>query len=107
MAIYVDLDGTLAYYKNWKENGENIGDPIPLMKRRVLQWLREGTEVKIFTARADNGEQIAKVKEWLLRNGFGRLEVTNIKGMDGMEFWDDRAVSIERNTGKVIKRNME
>ena len=51
--IGVDLDGTLAKYGSW--NGGQIGDPIPLMVERVKQWIAEGVEVRIFTARVGSG----------------------------------------------------
>lgn len=47
--IGVDLDGTLAQYGGWK-GPDTIGDPVPTMKERVMKWLNEGAEVRIFTA---------------------------------------------------------
>ena len=47
--IGVDLDGTLAQYGGWK-GPDTIGDPVPMMKERVMKWLNEGAEVRIFTA---------------------------------------------------------
>lgn len=46
--IGVDLDGTLAQY-----NGDVsiVGDPIEPMADRVRQWLKEGKDVRIVTAR--------------------------------------------------------
>ena len=101
MSIYVDLDGTLAFYGGWK-GPENIGEPIPAMMDRVRQWVREGETVKIFTARASVPEQIQPIKLWLAQHGLGMLEVTCIKGFDGVEFWDDRAVTVEMNTGRIL-----
>lgn len=96
---YVDLDGTLAHYTGWK-SPEDIGDPIPAMMDRVKAWLMEGKPVKIFTARFP--EHHGFVREWLFRHGLGGIPVTNVKGIDGMEFWDDRAVPVEPNTGRVL-----
>lgn len=48
--IGVDLDGTLAEYHGWPPDG-SIGAPIPAMIERVKQWLDEGKDVRIFTAR--------------------------------------------------------
>jgi hypothetical protein len=72
------------------------------MMDRVKDWLADGKKVKIFTARAVDKEQIPAVEEWLKENGLEGLPVTCIKGKDGEEFWDDRAVKVERNTGKVL-----
>lgn len=96
---YVDLDGTLAHYTGWK-SPEDIGDPIPAMMDRVKAWLMEGQPVKIFTARFP--EHHGFVREWLFRNGLGGIPVTNVKGIDGIEFWDDRAVPVEPNTGRNL-----
>ena len=48
--IAVDFDGTVAFYP--PQPGQSLGDPIPDMVDRVKQWLAEGIEVRIFTARA-------------------------------------------------------
>lgn len=98
--IAVDLDGTLAFYNGWK--GENfIGDPIPLMLGRVKDWIKEGHEVIIFTARADNQKSVEYVKLWLGNHGLPGLIVTNTKLKRIGEFWDDRAVRVIANKGVV------
>jgi hypothetical protein len=48
--IGVDLDGTLAFHGEWLGH-TYIGKPVPLMLDRVKQWLSQGTEVRIVTAR--------------------------------------------------------
>lgn len=95
--IGVDLDGTLAFYLPYQHD---IGAPIALMKERVLTWLSQGIEVRIFTARACDPEQIDLVKAWLSVNGMGGLAVTNAKDFGMIELWDDRAVQVEVNTGR-------
>jgi hypothetical protein len=98
-SIAVDLDGTLAEYEDW-HGSSVIGKPIPLMLDRVKKWLAEGKEVTIFTARANNGPKAIKhIKAWLRLVGLPDLPITNIKEHDFDEFWDDRAVTVERNTG--------
>ena len=42
--IGVDLDGTLAHYNGWKGDDE-IGEPVTLMKKRVLSWVEHGQRV--------------------------------------------------------------
>lgn len=101
--IGVDLDGTLAKYDGWK-NGE-IGEPIPAMMARVKKWLAEGKTVKIFTARLHDdpgGMQKSRIQTWCLKNLGQALEVTNVKDHQMTELWDDRAVHVEKNTGKVV-----
>lgn len=101
--IGVDLDGTLAHYHKWK-GISHIGKPVPLMKERVLEWIRQGHKVKILTARASVPEGIAPVQQWLEKHGFPPLEVTNQKDFLMLELWDDRAVQVVHNTGKAIVR---
>jgi hypothetical protein len=101
--IGVDLDGTLAIHPEWSiPNGpEDIGEPIPEMVNRVKQWIADGKEVKIFTARACKEENILPVKAWCKKYIGVELDVTNVKTPNMMELWDDRAISVIRNTGEV------
>lgn len=96
--IAVDLDGTLAEYHGY-EGPSHIGKVIPKMKERVLQWISNNAEVRIFTSR----EPLDKtaIVEWLNKNGIPKLKITNIKTFDVDEFWDDRAVGVEFNTGRI------
>jgi hypothetical protein len=100
--IGVDLDGTLAEYHGWVA-ADHIGPPIPAMVERVKAWLAEGRQVRIFTARvSDPAETIEPIKAWC-REHLGReLPVTNVKDYGMVELWDDRAVTVEPNTGRVI-----
>jgi hypothetical protein len=103
--IGVDLDGTLAHYTNWNPDG-SIGEPIQPMVDRVKRWLAEGQTVKIFTARVavSSGKEqvIKKIKAWCKKYIGQELEVTNIKDHAMIQLWDDRAVQVERNTGRII-----
>lgn len=104
--IGVDLDGTLAKYDGWKGIG-HVGDPIPLMMDRVKQWIHEGKTVKIFTARVSVPDDmldsvVTPINEWCEKHGLPRLEVTCKKDFGMIELWDDRAVRVEMNTGKII-----
>jgi len=93
--IAVDLDGTLA-----KTTADGrIGSPIKTMVDRVNEWHNAGREVVIFTARAD--AQHREVQAWLQKNGMPALNVTNIKDSEISEFWDNRAVRVEADTGNV------
>jgi len=97
--IGVDLDGTLAKHGGWK-GSDNIGEPVPAMKARVMEWLRNGVEVRIFTARAAIPEQVAPVQAWCREHLGVALQVTNVKDFGMIELWDDRAVGVELNTGR-------
>lgn len=96
--IAVDFDGTLAQYDYWRPC--QFGEPIPPMVERVKRWLREGTRVIIFTAR-EEFEQSA-VADWTEKHIGERLEVTNRKLSCVDAFYDDRAVRVEFNTGKLL-----
>ena len=106
--ILVDLDGTLAKYKGW--NGHtHIGEPIPIMARRIRRWLREGKLVKIFTARMaeknpeKRQEIVDAVQAWTEKHFDRRLGVTNEKDSSVVRIWDDRAMSVARNHGRQTK----
>lgn len=100
MSIAVDLDGTLAFYDRWR-GSEHVGEPIPKMLARVHRWLALGEQVVIFTARASEPEKIAPVYAWMLKHGLQDCKLSCMKTMDISEFWDDRAVRVEPNTGNV------
>ena len=116
--IAVDLDGTLAHYDGWL--GEDyIGPPIPEMVERVKEWIAEGREVKIFTARVGTGRglspisgmedtvefaerQRALIEEWSIQHIGVALPVTAQKDYAMGELWDDRAIQVATNTGRPI-----
>ena len=104
--IGVDLDGTLAYYEGYGDC-KTIGEPIQPMLDRVRLWLAENKKVKIFTARVAyrNEKQRELIKAWCLKHIGQELEVTCMKDQGMRELWDDRAVSVEKNTGKAVTLN--
>lgn len=97
--ILVDLDGTLAEYGG-RKGPDHIGLPVPKMLRRVKRWLKEGEDVRIFTARASIPEQIPPVQAWCLEHLGVILPVTNVKDFGMSELWDDRAIQVIANTGE-------
>ena len=98
--IGVDLDATLAHYNGWR-GIDHIGTPVPKMVARVKRWLKEGKDVRIFTARASSGRKAVRyVKDWC-KEHLGRvLPVTNVKDPHMVAIWDDRAHRVEKNTGE-------
>lgn len=102
--IGVDLDGVLAEYHGWAAQGNEIGRPIPEMVSRVKQWLREGKEVKIMTARVSHEVGSAffrqQIEEWCMEHVGQKLDVTCVKDYMMIELWDDRAVRVIANTGQ-------
>jgi hypothetical protein len=102
--IGVDLDGTVAEYHGWVEDGK-IGKPVPKMLARVKRWLKEGKHVKIVTARvaADHdGSERRKIQAWCQEHLGRALEITNKKDYGMIELWDDRAVEVRTNTGEPV-----
>jgi hypothetical protein len=102
--IAVDLDGCLAKYTTWKGE-EDIGDPIPLMVSRVKVWIKQGKDVRIFTARAGKGNSekaIVAIKKWCKQHIGKELPVTAEKDYEMVELWDDRCRQVETNTGRLI-----
>lgn len=107
--IGVDLDGTLAEYDGWR-GPRHIGRPVPKMVAKVKRRLAQGQEVRIFTARVTGAQpgvsvdQIrAAIQDWTEEHLGKRLEVTNEKDWDMVEFWDDRARQVQTNTGTFVR----
>jgi hypothetical protein len=102
--IGVDLDGTLATYDTYGDG--SIGEPIPLMVARVRAFLEAGQTVKILTARLTHPNcspiERVRIQDWLVQKaGLPRLEVTSVKDFGMIQLWDDRAIQVQKNTGKV------
>jgi hypothetical protein len=102
--IGVDLDGTLAKYEKFIAP-DHIGEPIPAMVERVKAWLKEGKDVKIFTARVADpvAFNIARtaILEWCYKHIGQILEVTATKDYGMVELWDDRCIQVIPDTGQT------
>jgi GT2 family glycosyltransferase len=106
--IGVDLDGTLASYGKWG-GIDKIGDPVPAMVARVKNWIARGKTVKIFTARVgpqrDVNESIRArevIDAWCLKHIGQTLDVTATKDFAMARLYDDRCVTVETNTGRIL-----
>ena len=103
----VDLDGTLATYTTFISH-DHIGEPIPAMVKRIQHWLMRGKIVKIFTARMSDAdpkkrlEILDAIHAWTLKHIGRSLEATCIKDYGMVQLWDDRAVQVEFNTGRIF-----
>ena len=116
--IGVDFDGTLARYEGWQEG--QLGAPVPAMVKRVRRWLSEGREVRVVTARvAESGRtnadgqvdstefcalQRVAIEAWCEEHLGRALEVTASKDFEMEALYDDRAVPVETNTGRLLKQ---
>lgn len=103
-----DLDGTLAKYDGWK-GVYHIGEPVDRMViiAKLLHCL--GKKVKVLTARVaprDDGEGGDKarkyVEKWCEKHLGFVPEITYHKDAFMSALFDDRAVAVEQNTGKVL-----
>jgi hypothetical protein len=100
--IGVDLDGTLAFYDEWR-GPTYIGEPIRWMVERIKFEIKRGQRFKIFTARAGLGKDATDaIKAWLSKIGLPPLEITNVKDFECLELWDDRARQVIPNSGKFV-----
>lgn len=100
--VGVDMDGTLAVYDGWK-GIDHIGEPIPAMVEYVQGLIESGIDVRIFTARCQEGQRaIDTITVWCLRNIGYVLPVTATKDFGMVFLVDDRAVAVEKNTGKFL-----
>lgn len=100
--VGIDLDGTLAVYDGW-HGVEHIGEPIPVILKYVRELLHQGVEVRIFTARVQEGARaIMAIEKWCLEHIGQVLPITNVKDMDMVFLVDDRAVSVQANTGVFL-----
>lgn len=97
--IGVDLDGTLAEWHG-SRGPDHIGKPIRRMRLRVVRWLAEGKDVRIFTARTE--ASYPAIEKWCLRHLGKKLPITNVKDYGCEQFWDDRAVQVVPNTGRRV-----
>lgn len=107
--IGVDLDGTLAKweppYDIWQ-----IGEPIEPMLERVKLWLDKGQEVRIVTARVAPQRmepnfpvlQEGMIHAWCMTHFGCILPVTCQKTFDMIVLYDDRAIPVETNTGRIL-----
>jgi hypothetical protein len=123
--VGVDLDGTLAEYHGYDPRDPlMIGRPIPRMVKLVKRLLKKGVTVKIFTARVDGGVYASdfgpeakkqyrnvrlvrmSIQDWCHIHIGERLEVTNVKDARMIKLYDDRAVQVEMNTGRLITKQV-
>lgn len=100
------MDGTLAEYHGWS-GATIIGNPIPLMVKKVRMLLAQHMTVKIFTARVssmnpDREEAKAAIEAWCIKHIGVKLPVTAEKDYGMIELWDDRCKQIITNTGTAV-----
>jgi hypothetical protein len=110
--VGIDFDGTLAEYHGWK-GPDVLGKPIQPMVDIVKQFIKEGQQVKIMTARVSSNAPPGKedypsiarkaIEDWCMEVFGYTLPVTAEKDYLMKELWDDRVILVEFNTGRVKK----
>lgn len=106
--IAVDWDGVMVEYHGY-EGPAVFGPSIQPMVDNVKSWLAEGHEVIVHTSRVSlehNIDSVMKssgaIRKRLQEMGLpATLKITANKYTRISEFWDDRAVEMEKNTGRV------
>lgn len=116
--IGVDFDGTLCTLDlhalmTGTYGPRTVGEPIPIMVERVKNWVKNGENVKIFTARVSPitsrtlGVPASEMKElinvWCDKYLGFRLPITHEKDCYLKEIWDDLPMNqVLVNTGYRI-----
>jgi hypothetical protein len=100
--IGCDLDGTLATYTEYLGD-DHVGEPIEPMVRKVRKWLRDGYDVRIFTARKPH----PAIRRWCKEHLGQVLPITNQKDPGCIAMYDDRAVGVIRNEGQPFSKENE
>lgn len=100
-----DLDGTLAVYDRWR-GIEHVGAPIKPIVAILREMVAEGRPVKIFTARVADEKSAPEVRRhvwaWLEKQGLPPIEITNIKDFQMISLYDDRAIQVVPNEGRLF-----
>ncbi len=102
-----DLDGTLAHYEEGYAVEEFIGPPIDIMVDILQEYLKEGMNVAIVTARVSNPDLMPRaqilIEEWCTLHLGKMLPVTCRKDFGMVVIYDDRAKQVTRNTGRLVE----
>lgn len=100
--IGFDLDGTLAVYDGWR-GIEHIGEPIQPIVDYAKSMLDAGIEIRIMTARCQEGPAaVALIEDWSEKVFGQKLPVTDRKDFGMVALVDDRTITVEKNTGKFL-----
>jgi hypothetical protein len=101
--IAFDLDGTLAHYDGWM-GPNHIGAPVEPIVSIARGYLANGVKIKILTARACDPDPsvVPAIQAWCKEHLGQVVEVTNKKDYAMLLLYDDRAVAVEKNTGRTF-----
>ncbi len=112
--IGIDFDGVLVKTLDIWQGVGVFGDPIEPMVELAKNLLAQGRQVKIFTARVSEHntmgadgkikDSITPIQNWCLKHLGQVLEITNVKDYKMEVLFDDRAITVECNTGKILTK---
>jgi hypothetical protein len=99
--IGFDFDSTLAMYH---DHPEKLGKPISGVIKIAKSYIKRGITCKVFTARAKDASsaQIKRIQDWTQKYLGKRLAVINEKDPFMIALYDDKAIQVEPNSGKVL-----
>src|SRR5258708_2659092 len=104
----IDLDGTLAEYHHDFKHDE-LGMPIHKTVSLIKEMLGQGYDVRILTARVGpqsddtNVDDVrTMIENWCLEHIGTILIVQNHKCYEMIQLYDDRAIQVELNTGRLM-----
>lgn len=110
-----DLDGVLAHYDGWVDEF-HIGEPIPAMIQKAKEYLSQGVNVRIFTARVSKNQgralstidEITRViQKWTATHIGIPLPVTCEKDYGMIMLYDDRCKQVIPNTGVLVEEQLQ
>ena len=108
--IAIDLDGTLAEAEE-PYDPTRIGKPIPKMVNLVRKLIKQGKKVVIITARMNTQVHTKRqliftrklIEHWAKKYIGKALPCTAEKHHSMAVIYDDRAIQVIPNTGKIVK----
>lgn len=102
--VGIDFDGTWSSTDNpgHFEPPYPLGRAVPQMTYKVRIMMKAGIRVRLFTARAGSPEAVERLRDWMRREIGEVLEVTDKKDYNLLRFYDDRALQVIPNLGRVV-----
>ena len=107
--IGFDIDGTLAIDLPNRSNDTEIGEPIQPMVDKARELINQGKDVRIFSARAFQPDLYLRtdvyhaIRKWCIKHIGRPLPIVYYKDHNLDWYYDDKAIAVEYNTGKILK----
>ncbi|MFA5728483.1 MAG: hypothetical protein WC957_03575 [Candidatus Neomarinimicrobiota bacterium] len=99
--IGFDFDGTLSTFDGclgW----DYIGKPIHSVIEIAKEYIKQGYEVRLVTARARVPGQKLLLRKWCKEHLGQVVKITSHKDAGMLLLFDDRCVHVETNTGRIL-----